>query len=113
MSTVRKFLIALLGPVIAGFIAVLDDGHMSAVEGLQVAIMAAGAAGVWIAANTPSLVWAKTLISVTLTILNLLASYIVAGPITTAMWLNIGLQVLVTLGVYAVPNTVERRVAVA
>lgn len=98
-----KFAAALAGTVATVLVSSLSDGHVSAAEWVQVAISAATAAGVWTAANVPSLTWAKAAIAAVLAGLNLLVTYLVGG-VTVVEWINIGLAVAGALGVYAIPN---------
>ncbi|MGA8113180.1 MAG: hypothetical protein WCA46_05930 [Actinocatenispora sp.] len=103
MSKYLKFLVAVAAAVATVLVSALSDGHVSTVEWIQVAISVTTAVGVWATANVPTLTWAKAAVAAVLTVLNLLVTYI-SGGVTGPEWLNIGLAVLGTLGVYAVPN---------
>jgi hypothetical protein len=99
-----KLIAALVGAALVVLTSALSDGHMTVVEDVQVAISVATACGVWITANVPAMTWAKTAIAALLAALNLVVTYLAAGPITGSEWANIGIAVLTALGVYAIPN---------
>jgi hypothetical protein len=104
MTTIAKAVAALLGAAGVTLVSALSDGHVNTVEAIQIAIAVATAAGVYLAANVPQMVWAKTAIATVLAVLNLYVTYVAAGPITTAEWVNLGIAALTALGVYVVPN---------
>lgn len=98
-----KLLVALLGAAVMSVASFATDNTVSTEEWVQVAIAIATAAGVWAAANVPTLTWAKTFVAVALGVLNLLVSYITDG-ISTSEWLNLAVAALTAAGVYAVAN---------
>lgn len=104
MRRVAKFLAALAAAAATVLVSALSDGHVSAVEGVQIAICAATAAGVWVTANVPAMTWAKAAVAVVLAALNPLVSYLAAGGLTGAEWVNVGLAAVGALAVYLVPN---------
>lgn len=101
--TVAKFLAALFFAVLTALSSVFTDGQVTNVEWVQIGIAAATAAGVWIAANVPSMTWAKTAVAVVLAALNFLVTAI-DGGLTTAELINLGLAAAGVLAVYFVPN---------
>lgn len=103
-----KYAKALVALAIAGLAVVsssLTDGDMSTTESVQVVIAVATAAGVWLAANVPSLTWAKAAIAALLASLNLVVTYLASGPLTGSEWTNVILAALGVVAVYFTPNS--------
>lgn len=99
-----KALAAVVATIISAVVAALTgDEHVSAVEWINVCIMAVGAAAVFTAPNVPGARFTKSILAVLAAVLTLLASAITDG-ITTTEWLQMGLAALGALGVYAMPG---------
>jgi hypothetical protein len=103
--TAAKALVALIGAALVTLVSALSDGHVNAVETVQIAISVTMAAGVWLAGNHPELVWPKTAIASVLAVLNLFVTYVAAGPITASEWANLALAFLTAIGVAVAPPT--------
>lgn len=99
-----KFIAAIVGALAMAAVSVLTDGHITAVEWVQIAIAGATAVGVWIAANVPSMPAAKTAVVVTLAVLNGLVAFIADGALSPAEVANLVVAALTAAGVYAIAN---------
>lgn len=113
MITVKKYSKLLVWAVFAALMllpSALGDGHISAVEGVQMLIAAAGAVVVWVSGHLPANVtWPKTVAGAAAAGLALLVTAVAAGGfsgVTPAEWSNIALAVLGALGVGVVPTVV-------
>lgn len=108
MPTIAKFLMALLFAALTALSPLITLGELNAEQWVQVAIAGATAAGVWVAANTPALEWAKTLIAVVLGVLQVLVATILDG-LSQADIVNLVLAALTVLSVYFTPNAPTAR----
>ena len=104
--TAAKFFVALLFAGLVALASALSDDVVTNTEWIMVAIGVATAASVWIAANVPTLTWAKTAVAAVLAGLYFLVIAI-DGGISTAEWVNLSVVVLGVLAVWAVPNKVQ------
>jgi hypothetical protein len=84
--------------------ALTGDGSISAVEWVNVAVLAVGSAGVFAAPNVPGAAFTKSVLAVLTAVLTLLTSVITDG-IATTEWLQLALAALGAVGVFAVPNS--------
>jgi hypothetical protein len=100
-----KAVAAVVTTVLAAIAAALfGDNVISAVEWVNVAILAVGACAVFAAPNVPGAIYTKSILAALTAGLVLLASVIVGG-VTVVEWIQVILAVLGALGVYAVPNS--------
>lgn len=104
-----KLIAPVIGVLLTALASAFMDGHVSAVEGVQILIAATQAAGVALAGLVPiGLMWPKTVVAGVLAGLQLLATYLINGgnfgAITLTEWINIGLAIAVALGVAAIPQ---------
>jgi hypothetical protein len=104
MKEYAKLIVALAIAGLTTAVSALGDGRVSAVEVVQISIAVVTALGVWVAGHVAaSLVWPKTVVAAALAVLDLLVTYVGAGPITPAEWINLVLAALGVLGVGVVP----------
>jgi hypothetical protein len=99
---VRKYLTlvaAIAGAVAAFLVARTTDGTLTRVEDLQMVIAVATAVGVWIAANVPTLTWAKVAVAVVLGVSQFLVGTIADG-LSSADWAQLVVVVLMAAGVW-------------
>lgn len=94
-------LITVIGAVAA---AMTGDNTISPTEWVNVAILGAGALGVFAAPNVPGARYTKFFLAVLTAGLTAAASAIVGG-VTTVEWLQIIVAAAGAVGVWAVPNT--------
>lgn len=80
-----KTIAAALVLVVTAVQAALSDGHVTSVEGVQIAIAATNAGLVYLVPNVPQWPWSKTILAAVLAVLQLATSLIVDG-ISTADW---------------------------
>lgn len=102
----RRFGQSLVALGVAGLTALasgLTDNHMTAPEGVQVAIAVTTAAGVWLVPNLPGWPWVKTGLAMLLAGLNFLVTIIDHG-ITYAEGVNLALAVLGVIAVGVAPS---------
>lgn len=88
--------------VITAAQAALSDNHVTTVEGVQIAIAAATAVGVYFVPLHPAWDWSKTVIAVILGVLNVAATLIMQGWVSSD-WTALILAALTALGVGASP----------
>lgn len=101
-----KALAAVVATVLSGVIAALTgDGVVSNIEWINVAILAAGACGVFTSPNVPGAGYSKLAIAVITAVLTLAVQLLADGALDVTDWLQLGMAALGALGVYAVPNT--------
>lgn len=101
----RRFGKSAAALAVAGLTALasaLTDNHITADEGVQVAIGVTTAAGVWLVPNLPQHPGIKTGLAMLLAGLNFLVT-IIHGGITAAEGVNLGLAVLGVIVVGAAP----------
>ncbi|SRR6266542_1270187 len=104
-----KAIVAVLVTVLAAIgAAMTGDNTISSVEWVNVAIMGAGAAGVFAAPNVPGAVYTKAILAVLTAGLTVLVSAVVGG-ITTTEWIQIVLAGAGALGVWVLPNTASAK----
>lgn len=100
-----KALMAVLATLISGVIAALvGDQVVDTQEWVNVALLAAGAAGVFAAPNVPGARYTKSILAVVTAVLTL-AVNLIAGGLDLVEWLQLAMAALGALGVYAVRNT--------
>lgn len=102
----KRFGQSLVALAVAGLTALasaLTDDHMTAPEGIQVAIAVTTAAGVWLVPNLPTWPWIKTALAMLLAGLNFLITIIDHG-ITYAEGVNLALAVLGVIAVGTAPS---------
>lgn len=102
LRTYGKALTALAIALLTALAAALTDNHVTAPEGVQIAIAVTTAGGVWLVPVIPQYPWAKTGVAVLLAMLNLAVTVITDG-ITFAEFVNLALAGLGVLGVAAAP----------
>jgi hypothetical protein len=105
MKKYLGFLAAIVGAAAMWLVQANSDGVLTDVEKIQVVISGATAASVWLAANVPGLVWAKTGVAVVLGAANFLAGTIADG-VSTSDWYGLVVVVLTALGVLVAPAPV-------
>jgi len=111
MQKYSKAIMAVVATVLAAVVAALGgDGVISAVEWVNIAILAVGACSVFAAPNVPGAAYTKSVLAALAAGLVVLTS-VITGGVTTVEWLQIALAVLGALGVYAVPNKTNTLVA--
>lgn len=100
--TYGKSIVAVLFALLTAAASALTDGVITAPEGVQVAIAAATAVGVYLVPVMYEWPWAKTAIAMLLAGLNLAVTIITNG-ITPAEWINLGVAALSVLAVAKAP----------
>jgi hypothetical protein len=111
--TAAKFLIALVFAGLTALASAISDDVITNIEWIVIGVGVATAASVWIAANVPTLTWAKTAVAAVLAGLDFLVIAI-DGGISTAELVNLSVVVLGVIVIWAVPNaTVSRSVSPA
>ncbi|MFI6162228.1 hypothetical protein ACIA59_20080 [Micromonospora haikouensis] len=100
--TYGKAVVALAIALLTALAAALTDGHVTAPEGVQIAIAVTTAGGVWLVPIVPQYPWTKTGIAMLLAVLNLAVTLISDG-ITLAEAVNLALAGLGILGIAAAP----------
>lgn len=101
-----KALAAVIATVLSGVVAALTlDQTITAVEWVNVAILGAGALGVFAAPNVPGAAYTKAALAVITAVLTLTVQLLFDGALDLTDWLQLGVAALGALGVYAVPNT--------
>jgi drug/metabolite transporter (DMT)-like permease len=101
-----KALAAIIATVLSGVVAALTlDETITPAEWINVAILAAGAAGVFAAPNVPGSRYTKAVLAVITAMLTLAVQLLVDGTLDLTDWLQLGVAALGALGVYAVPNS--------
>lgn len=105
MKKYAKFFAAVVVTVLAAVAAALTgDNTISASEWVNVAILAAGACGVFTAANVPGARYTKFVLAALTAGLTVLASA-VTGGVSPVELIQIVLAAAGAVGVYAVPNS--------
>lgn len=100
-----KSIAMVVATVISAIIAALvGDNAINAVEWVNIAIAAVGAAAVFTAPNVPGANYVKEVLAVLTAVLTLLVTVIVGG-ITLSEWLQLAVVALGALGVFAAPYT--------
>ena len=101
-----KSLVALAIAALTTLASALTDGHVTTVEGIQVAVAVATAAGVWLVPinNWP---WMKTAVAALLAVLTLAVTLIADGHLSGADAVNLALAALGVLGVHVAPARSE------
>lgn len=84
--------------------ALMGDQVVDAVEWVNVAILAVGAAAVFAAPNVPGAAYTKTILAVLTAVLTLLTSFIGDGTLDVTEIIQLVIAAFGALGVYAVPN---------
>lgn len=94
--------------------ALSGDRHVDPDEGVQIAIAAATAVGVYLVPLAPQYRWGKTAVAVVLSVLQVLTT-VVLGGLDAGEWIALALAALTVVGVGAAPavsdNGVESRPA--
>jgi hypothetical protein len=106
--TAAKFLIALVFAGLTALASAISDDVITNVEWIVIGVGVATAASVWIAANVPTLTWAKTAVAAVLAGLDFLVIAI-DGGLSTAELVNLSVVVLGVIAVWAVPNAAVSR----
>jgi len=101
-STYGKSITAALFAIVTAIQAAVFDGHISQVEGVQIAIATVTAVIVWLAPRLPHAAGIKTACAVALAALNVLVTCIVGG-VSQADVMEMVLAGLTVLGVGAAP----------
>lgn len=108
MSAYTKAVTALLGAVAVVVASALTDDHVTSAEFVQMTVAGLTAFAVYLTPNLPGYNLAKTWTAAALAGLNLVAGWLANNEhITNAMWVNVGIAVAVTLGVFVLPNQPE------
>lgn len=105
MKAYLSLVAAIVGAAAMWLVQANSDNVLTDVEKIQVIISAATAASVWLAANVPGLVWAKTAVAVVLGAANFLAGTVADG-VSTSDWYGLVVVVLTAIGVLAAPAPV-------
>jgi 2-keto-3-deoxy-6-phosphogluconate aldolase len=101
-----KALAAVGATVLSGVVAALTlDQTITPVEWVNVAILGAGALGVFAAPNVPGARYTKAVLAVITAVLTLTVQLLFDGVLDVTDWLQLGVAALGALGVYAVPNS--------
>jgi hypothetical protein len=98
-----KLLWALAGTVALGMQTGLSDGVLSLEDGLLVGAAFLAAVGTWLVPNTPALVTAKLWVNAFVLGTGTLITVLPDG-VTGQEWWTVGISVLVSAGVYAMPS---------
>jgi hypothetical protein len=97
-----KSIAAVVFALIFAIQSAIFDGHVSTVEGVQIVIAVATAAGVYLVPLHPAWLWSKTAVGVLLAVLNVAVTLIMAGW-RAADWTDLILAALTAVGVAATP----------
>jgi len=109
MKAAAKAIAYLIFAALTALASALTDDVVTGEEWINISIAGATAVGVWLTANLPQLIWAKTATAAVLAGLNVLVSAITNGNISNAEWVNIALAVIGVIAVYFTPDSVTPR----
>lgn len=103
-----KSAVAALAAILAAILPGLSDGPMGLSEWANVVVLAAGAIQVYNAANIPGWRYAKTVAAVVTAGGVVAVSAFSDGAVSPSEWIQIGLAVANSAGVYFVPGPQHR-----
>ena len=111
LSRYGKALVAVVGAALTvAYGALNGDRHVDSEEGVQIAIAAAAAVGVYFVPLAPQYRWGKTAVAAVLAVLQVLATVILGG-LDHSEWIALVLAALTVVGVGAAPAVSDNGVA--